>query len=265
MRLQFVSDLHLETRPKETFDILLDGDQVAPALALLGDIAPLDHPNLRPFLEWCSERWEIIFYVPGVTEILTGFDRAATEEPSPVAIEANVKRLREICETYQNIQVLYRDAFFSEDGVILLGCSFWGCLANQTKVMRDLHRTDLDWVKRVVRRYPNPFCILSHFGPVPWVQDEDVIYEPADVPSVPEIELLLRKPIVAWAFGHHHGLVQSFKLWNTPTGETREITLVCNGLGKADRWGSRRAFAHGYRRDAVLRVDPRVYFEDRAI
>lgn len=264
MRLQFVSDLHLELRPKETYETLLE-DEVAPALALLGDIATPDHPNLRAFLEWCSERWETVFYVPGVTELFPDYV-VGSKPADPATVGAAVERLRAVCAPWPNIHVLHRDAFFTDDGLLVLGCTFWGCLAEQPREFRELHRADLDWVKEMTRRYTNPTVVLSHYGPVPWVQDEDRLWEPADVPTVPEIELLLRKPIVAWAFGHHHGLVQSYKLWNTPGGATREITLVCNGLGRVgDRHGPRRRFNLDYRREAVLRVDPRVYYEDKAI
>ena len=277
MRIQFVSDLHLELRPKETYETLLE-DGIAPALALLGDIATPDHPNLKAFLEWCSERWETVFYVPGVTELfpqvacshdtkVSASQREADPDgpakAQPETVPAAVARLRGVCAPYPNVHVLHRDAFFTDDGLVVLGCTFWGCLAEQPRAFRELHRADLDWVKEMGRRFTNPVMVLSHYGPVPWVQDEDTLYEPADVPTVPEIELLRRKPIVAWAFGHHHGLVQSYKLWNTPGGATREITLVCNGLGRAT--GGRRRFNLDYRRDAVLRVDPRIYLADRAI
>ena len=262
MRIQFVSDLHLESRPEETFEIMIDPG-LAPALALLGDIAPLNHPNLRPFLEWCSERWETIFYVPGKLELL-----GSSEGGDFRGVAAAVKNLEAICSTYQNIHVLYREAFYSDDGVLILGCPFWGCLATQPKAVRDLHREDLDWIKGMVREYGGagrgpPFCILSHYGPVAWVQDERRLWTQADVPTIPEIELLLRKPIVAWIFGHHHGLVETHKLWNTPTGETREISLVCNGLGPELGYGisRRRAWAMSFRRDAVLAVNPGLYRE----
>jgi len=256
MRIQFLSDLHLERRPKETFEFLVEHQDTAPALALLGDIAPIDHPNLRPFLEWCSERWETVFYVPGIQELL-GHEGATVEE-----IPATVNKLKAICSTYKNIHVLYRDAFFTEDGLVVLGCTFWGPLSEQPREFRELHRTDLDWIKKMIRQYRNPFCILSHYPPVSWLQDEDELLEPLDAPVVPEIELLLRHPIVTWIFGHYHGFIQTFKLWNTPTGQTREITLVCNGLGTGDTWSSRRAFDRGYRRDAVLRVDPAVFYRE---
>jgi hypothetical protein len=258
MRLQFASDFHFERNPKDTFEWLLD--PVAPALALLGDIAPADHPNLPKFLEWCSERWETVLYIPGATELF--WDSAAERLIArPALLPEAIERLRRICKPFANIHVLHREAFFTDDGLVVLGCTLWGCLAEQPREFRDLHRADLNWIKAMVSQYPNPYLILSHYGPVPWVQDEDRLWEPADVPTVPEMELLLRKPIVAWAFGHYHGLVQSYKLWNTPGGQTREITLVCNGLGPDRvRW-----WVRGFRRDAVLRVDPAIYLADKKI
>jgi hypothetical protein len=246
MRIQFASDLHLESRPQETFERFLE-PSVAPVLALLGDIAPLDHPNLPKFLEWCSERWETVLYVPGATEI--------GQEISLLAEQ--IHRMRAVCSPYSNIHVLYREAFFSSDGFIVLGCILWGCLAEQPAAYREFHRADVRWIQQFLRSYTQPFLILSHFGPVPWVQDERRLYEPADVPSVPEMELLLRKPIVAWIFGHFHGLVETHKIWNTPTGEAREITLVCNGLG-AERFPQKL-----YRRDAVLRLDAAIFAAHR--
>ncbi len=101
MRIQFASDLHLETRPKETFEKLLVKGK-APILALLGDIAPLNHPNLRAFLEWCSERWEQIIYIPGVLELWT-IDRPMSE----TVLNENVYKLKGICAPFLNISVLY--------------------------------------------------------------------------------------------------------------------------------------------------------------
>ena len=67
MRIQYASDLHLELWQKTTFDETLQ--VVAPYLVLCGDVAPLNCVNLRAFLEYCSERWKLIFWIPGNSEI----------------------------------------------------------------------------------------------------------------------------------------------------------------------------------------------------
>jgi len=62
MRIQYASDLHLELWPKTTFDETLE--PTAPYLVFCGDIAQLNCPNLRAFLEYVSERWKYVFYIP---------------------------------------------------------------------------------------------------------------------------------------------------------------------------------------------------------
>ena len=85
MRIQIASDLHLELRPKTTFRELLD-PAVAPVLALLGDVAPLSHPNLRPFMEWCSEHWDTVIWIPGCLELLgSGVSGPRPDLAAPVA------------------------------------------------------------------------------------------------------------------------------------------------------------------------------------
>jgi predicted phosphodiesterase len=68
MNFRVLSDLHLEfedwkpTRPALYTDILI----------LAGDIAPLNHKRLRPFLEWCADNHEHTIYVAGNHEFYHG-------------------------------------------------------------------------------------------------------------------------------------------------------------------------------------------------
>ena len=59
MRIQYCSDLYLELWKNKTFNETLH--PVAPILSLLGDVSCLDVLNLRLFLEYCYEKWELIF------------------------------------------------------------------------------------------------------------------------------------------------------------------------------------------------------------
>ena len=77
MRIQYASDLHLELYTKTTFDETIE--PTAPYLVLCGDIAKLDNLNLRSFLEYISERWKLIFWIPGNEEI---WNSSKSEEES---------------------------------------------------------------------------------------------------------------------------------------------------------------------------------------
>jgi hypothetical protein len=244
MRLQVVSDLHLETREKQTFETILL-DKITDSLALLGDIAPLDHPNLSRFLEWSSERWKTVLYVPGKLEC-SYMD----------TVNESVVCLREICEKYENIHVLYRDAFYTEDGVLILGCPFWSFSPVQPKELRRLHREELTWIQSMVKTYTNPCLVLTHFGPVEWVHSEHGPGKPSESPIFTETELLLKEPIVAWAFGHCHAYLEYSKSWSTANGTPRSILLICNGMG---RRGEKKPAYEDCRTDAVLSIDPTLY------
>ena len=69
MRIQYISDLHLEyntqsvipgTALSEYDDLLVP---TAPILALLGDIGDPDNPSLEHFLQWATARWSQVLYV----------------------------------------------------------------------------------------------------------------------------------------------------------------------------------------------------------
>lgn len=263
MRLQIVSDLHLETRPKQTFQTMLEPG-LAPALALLGDIAPLDHPNLRPFLEWCSERWATILYIPGMLECFGGASSLAAAQATADTYEVALFRLRTICSPYQNIHVLVREGFYSADGLLILGCPFWGLRPTEPQLVQTLHRGDLAWIRSMTRRYSNPCLVLSHIGPVPWAQEEDMVRDPDETSIFPEMEMLLRKPIVAWAFGHVHDTIEFTKTWSTANGIPKPILLVANGLGPRARFREYLPEELGFRRDAIVRIDAEQYIKETA-
>ncbi len=243
MRLQFVSDLHLNLRPKETFETMLIPK--APILALLGDIAPFRHPNLRQFLEWCSQRWETVLYIPGNEELIH----------KDYSIDTALAGLRQVCAFYKNIHVLYRDSFISDDGLIVLGCTFWSCIPVVPKPHRDRHRTDIEWVKAQTKLYTKPMLVLSHYGPTMWVQNETRIERPESVLTIPELELLLKPPIVTWIFGHVHGFIEYSKMWSDSTGEKHTVLLLCNGLGETIEDERPESYAP----DAVIALRPELY------
>ena len=67
MRIQYISDLHLEMYKEnvspDLFTKLIRPE--APYLALCGDIGIPDFVNYENFLNWCSRRWTKVFLVAG--------------------------------------------------------------------------------------------------------------------------------------------------------------------------------------------------------
>ena len=245
MRIQLASDLHLEARPSATFEELLEPG-VAPILALLGDIAPLNHQNLHAFLEWCSERWETVLWLPGKVEC---FSFINNNELAWRPYQDAIDEMRRVAAPFWNVTVMAQEQFASSDGVLILGCPLWKLTPLEGDEVRTLYWNDLAWLKRSVRGNRLPVIVLTHVGPVPWMYEEGWAFETDEVPMLPDMELLLRTPIVAWASGHCHQTIEAQKGWSEATGRTGTVLLVSNPLGFE---GQNRA----YRRDAVLRIDP---------
>jgi hypothetical protein len=246
-----------------TFREILDPG-VAPVLALLGDIAPLDHPNLRPFMEWCSEHWETVLWIPGCLELLGQAGR--------LDIDATVQRMRGIVEPFWNITVLDHDGMVSEDGIYVFGLPFWKFPRDRTALwhpiqykyveaepspidpalMAQLYNADLDWLRDKVRYLNEPVLILSHYGPTTWLQEEAFVGDPDRSIMYPDMELLLKTPIVGWLCGHMHQPVETTKEWSDSTGSKGSLFIAANPKGKP--------FENlNFRKDAVVRLDPSLF------
>ena len=260
MRIQIASDLHLELREKQTFEIFLE--PAAPVLALLGDVAPLDHPNLFPFLEWIAERWETILWIAGDAEL-------GNEDPRTAA-----GAMRLLVRPFPNIQILDHEVMVSSDGVYVAGLSYFppprriegGAVWNPVRGLYEepepdrypvkaqlaAYNADLAWLRRILQNQKEPIVILSYRGPVVWLQEEGFVGDPDKCITYPEMEQLLRPPLVAWLCGHVHQSALHQKEWNGIGGGRGAVLLAANPRG--------RLFENlAYRRDAVIRIDPKLY------
>jgi hypothetical protein len=249
MRIQFASDLHLDEWIKTTFDETLD--PVAPVLALCGDIATLDNPNLPPFLEWCSERWKTILWIPGKTE--QGWDPDSR------------RRMAILAQPYKNITIFHHKAMMSEDGFVVIGLLYgmypqdenrqWNDEAKRwempdpsplpIKGMREIWQAERKWLADFIRYRTEPVIVLSHFPPAPWLSQERFVARPGDVVRSPGEEKMMESTIVAWICGNTHKTVEFTKYWFDAEGAEHRLLLVTNPRG-------RPLENMEYRREAVL-------------
>jgi predicted phosphodiesterase len=271
MRLQYASDLHLERWPKTTYEEVLK-PAVAPALVLLGDICPLDNAHLRPFFEWCSEKWKTVIWIPGDLEVwFSGFAHVSD------AVAAMKHRV----SPFQNVHVLYCEAMGSDDGLVLLGCPLWR--RPRDEVM--LHVTGKIWAKsdpcpadkglflyeynqcrRWLQTYLagclKPVVVLGCYAPLPWLTEEEWIQEKTSSTNAPELELLLRPPLVAWLYGHCHVPNTENYSWTATTGQVNTVLLTSNprGYPLVGEPGEKKK-TNGFKMDAVVRIDPALYLD----
>jgi hypothetical protein len=269
MRLQIASDLHLDTRPKMTFKEIIE-PRVAPALALLGDVAPLADPNLRAFMEWCSENWDTVIWIPGKAELLG--PGSGNELRSIPDLATPVAKMRSLVAPYWNITILDHEGMVSEDGIYIFGLPFWKFPRDEGHVwhptfyryveaepspmdpetLRAIYNRDLAWIRNKVNAQHEPVVILSHYGPTTWLQEEGFVGDPDKSVVFPDIEEMLKAPIVAWLCGHVHESVQYSKEWRDATGAKGSVLIATNPKGLPLQ-------NLEYRRDAVVRLDPSLF------
>lgn len=241
---------------------------VAPVLALLGDIATLDHENLRPFMEWCSEHWDTVLWIPGKLELLGPVGKRRRIPDLAAAVQA----MRAMVEPFWNITVLDHEGMVSEDGVFIFGLPFWKFPRDNAAVwhpikynyveaepspmdpeyMAGLYNADLAWLSNKIKAQNEPIIILSHFGPTTWLQEEAFLGDPDRSMMFPDIEQLLKTPVVGWLCGNTHHSVQYTKEWADSTGSKGSLFLATNPKGKP--------FENlEFRKDAVVRIDPSLF------
>ncbi len=254
MRVQFASDLHLNTWPNLPFEKLLE--PTAKTLVLTGDIGHPDTLHLRAFMKWCSLRWDTIFWIPGhheMTDVWHLKNRTFDE---------CLAHMRIAVAEFTNIIILHRDAYVTEDGFIFLGCPLWARLTAMSEelsrdpVTQDITRhyeEDLKWLREQIRRAELPVVVATHYPPTYTLLNKSFVGKPTSVPFALETESLMRSPVVAWICGYLHESVEIHKPYVDAEGTPGEVLIVSNALGYPDEP------SHFYRKDAVLRlVKPQV-------
>lgn len=107
MRIQFLSDLHIEYG-NHWKDCIIPS---AKYLVLAGDIAPAFNHKLPKFYAWCQENFKLTIHVPGNHEY---FGTSITE---------GNKKLKELCNIY-DIRFAPKNVIYIKD-VKIVTCTLW--------------------------------------------------------------------------------------------------------------------------------------------
>lgn len=249
MRVQFASDLHLNTWVNVPFEKLLEPK--AKTLVLAGDIGHPDSIQLRAFLKWCSLRWDTIFWIPGHHEMTDVWHLKNRTYDECLA------HMRVSVAEFPNIHILHRDAYVTDDGFVFLGCPLWARLTSmseelsQDPITQDITRhyeQDLKWLREQIRLSNLPVIVATHYPPTYTMLNKH-LNSPTSVPFALETEALMRPPVVAWLSGYLHESVEIHRPYMDAEGGSGEVLIVSNALGYPDD------ASQFYRKDAVLRLE----------
>lgn len=233
MRIQFVSDIHLELSPIKKLSEFLK--PTAPYLALCGDIcAWYKKERLQTFLQYCSKHWTRVFYIAGNHEYYN-LPRKHLKDVGGSRSMADVEAwLRGECAKYPNVSFLQKECFqLPEENCIVVGCTLWTEVAGfatkeAQQLMNDyrliwngganpvgvadlnaVHADHFSWLQATVRqiRVGAPgarILVLTHHLPSLQMISPKFLGNPLNSCFASSaLERLSVKPH-AWIFGHSH-------------------------------------------------------------
>ena len=159
MRIQYISDIHLETR-KQTAPFKSILEPVAEYLVLAGDIGNPITPIYEEFLKYCSDNFVTVFYVLGNHEYYNSYKaekllksrkfitdeqfQELSEKLELDSVESRLRKIRGVCSKYPNIRLLNQDSYkisdsfpqrgssanqeLDDSNYIVIGCTLWSKL-----------------------------------------------------------------------------------------------------------------------------------------
>jgi predicted phosphohydrolase len=174
-QFQLFSDIHLELRNSISFDkspgsFIPKIRPLCPTLFLAGDIGNATNPSHLQFLDYCSQNWAQVYYVPGNHEFYV-----------PESNFENINRTYKhtIGERYTNVHYLDNEAVPLTDDINLYGCTFWTrpSVSDKYSYFTDHMYVDISEVARISMEHEQALktylknttkktIVMTHFPPV---------------------------------------------------------------------------------------------------
>jgi predicted phosphodiesterase len=235
-RIQYVSDLHLEFYEKAVFPQLVTPN--ARYLALAGDIGQPGSRVFHSFLNYVSEHWDRVFYVPGNHEYYAKNPAPKWKHHQPITFHDRHRNLREIVGAYKNIHFLDAASpsyFCEEENVAVVGSTLWTHVPDEHLVDAKLEMNDYKYIpyaltesgaialhpdhtndfhaqeRRVLeeqiehwRRRGADVCMITHHMPSTSLISPRYRGHHLNCCFASSCEDLMRPNVKAWIYGHTH-------------------------------------------------------------
>jgi predicted phosphodiesterase len=226
MRIQIISDIHLELRNNRYPKI----QRKAPNIALLGDIGKPFSSVYRRLVHDLSRRFHNVIIVAGNHEFYS-------TKQKKITVSQVRDRIREIADSYPNVHFLDNNSLML-DGVRILGCTLWTDIPAEVwptarRKMNDYrmcfiekyadlnvgvplaphhtvfwHDESVSWLKRELGapgHKETPTVILTHHCPYD-KGTSAAVWDTNDLQCCyfSDLSSMFSSPIVAWGYGHTH-------------------------------------------------------------
>lgn len=209
VRLQYVSDLHLEARRRWPYV-----PACASALLLAGDIGSTKKESLGEFLRDVSRRFETVVYTPGNHEFFGAL------------MQDSESALQHLVAQFPNVHYLQNDAVTLDFGgrpVRVVGSTLWAPCPREVRNLRDfrkiflghparrfqpedmlaLYRKNLDYLTTTLHDFDTETVVLTHHAPL-LEANGPFVDHPASLSYASDLRHLMLDHVRGWVYGHTH-------------------------------------------------------------
>jgi len=210
LNIQFVSDVHLESKGR--YGAWWDNAIIpqAPYLVLAGDISPVRHNKLPEFYNWCVERFTKVIHVPGNHEYW--------KVDTYTTISETETYMRQLCNEYGVIFAQKKIIEFEPEMPKLVCCTLWSKTDSNIGKSNDffnikglnvrsrntLYYDHLKFIKNSIRNESIPPIVVTHHAPLSQdTQRTEHVGNHNQSLYTNNLDYLVDKSC-AWIFGHTH-------------------------------------------------------------
>lgn len=229
MRIQFASDLHLETTPNQPFSEILK--PTAPILVLAGDVSPVEHPIYTSFLRWCSQNWSQVLVTSGNHEY---FCQHVARTIPEVDVE-----IQKITSQFPNVLFLQGSNSIVLNGFRFIGTTLWskvdtGLWENSQLLQKgdythtgfppgrrtkpadivSLHMWQKARLESVIAASKEPVVIVTHHLPSYRLVADTHVKNLLISTYATNLDYMMVPNVRIWICGHSH----TSKQWTAPSG-----------------------------------------------
>ncbi len=229
MRIQYASDLHLETVGNEPYSSIVV--PTAQILILAGDICPVENPAYVSFLRWCSQNWEFIVVVAGNHEYFC--------QHVPRTIPEIDGEIHKHVNQFSNVVFLQNSDSIVINGIRFVGTTLWSKvdsgLWNSPELLKKgdythtgvppgrvstpadivaLHTQQKMDLESVVAASKEPLVVITHHLPTYNLVSPEFKHHPLLSTYVSDVEYMIVPKVRAWICGHSH----KSQYWRSPNG-----------------------------------------------
>ncbi len=225
MRIQYISDLHLEFNRT---DIALG--RAAHVLVLAGDIGDPMSKTYSEFLSWCARDWAHVIVVAGNHELYNRQPPSAWKWSQPDTVATRIAACRAAAAgAGPNVHFLERDSVVI-GGVRFLGCTLWSDVSGEEEMVErrlsdysaitvdgqvsvvaaqtlEWHLRDRAWLEAELAAGAEgePVVVVTHHLPTYSLIAPRYLGSPLNVAFASHLDdVLVRPPVRAWICGHSH-------------------------------------------------------------